>query len=214
MSIIELSIAVIILGITFALALKGAAFVGAMRAFMTQYQIEHLQNRIFAYQAEYGALPGDDPQASRRWDLPAPLTRAGDVFGNASGDGRLQGLFFDALAPNGEQFMAWRHLRSAHMLEGDPELAGLSSMPEHAFGGVIGLDGGNLGQGAGSLCASRIPGAWAQRIDRSLDDGVINTGRVVATARYSVDVQNHFDAPDSEPYNLEKEYIICLPMLP
>lgn len=214
MSIIELTMTVIVLGITFVFALKGSVLVDNMRAFMTQNKIQHLQNRIFLYQAQFNSLPGDDPQAGRRWRIPEAVIRVGDAFANSRGDGRVQGDFFDSLAPNGEQFMAWRHLRRAGLLDGDPEAVGLSALPENAYGGVIGLDEGNLGQKVGSMCTTRIPGAGALRIDKALDDGVINTGLVVGTSRYSVEENNHFSAPDSEPYNLEKEYIICVPIFP
>jgi hypothetical protein len=73
---------------------------------------------------------------------------------------------------------------------------------------------GNLGQKAGSLCATKIPGVAAQRIDSQLDDGVINSGLVVATSRFSMEENNHFDAPDTDPYDVEKSYILCAPMLP
>lgn len=214
MSIIELAMAVIVLGIAFVFALKGGMLVESMRAFMTQNKLQHLQNRVFLYQAQFNSLPGDDPQAGRRWSIPDAVMRVGNAFASARGDGRIQGDFFDTLTANGEQFMAWRHLRRAGLLDGDPEASGLSSLPDNAYGGVIGLDGGNLGQRVGSMCATRVPGAGALRIDRALDDGVINTGLVVATSRYSVEENNHFDAPDSEPYNLEKEYIICVPIVP
>tara|TARA_R110000868_G_scaffold53617_4_gene168001 strand:- start:1657 stop:1923 length:267 start_codon:yes stop_codon:yes gene_type:complete len=88
-------------------------------------------------------------------------------------------------------------------------------MPENPFGGVYGFDEGNLGQSSGSLCTTRIPGRAAQMIDDRMDDGIINRGKVVATSRYdAVEAKNHFDAPDFEPYDFEKEYIICAPILP
>jgi hypothetical protein len=111
--------------------------------------------------------------------------------------------------------MAWRDLRYAGLVKGDPKWAGESAAPENPFGGIYGFDEGNLGQSGGSLCATRVPGRAAQIIDRNMDDGVINKGRVVATSLYDVvGAHNHFNAPDSAPYDYAKQYIICVPILP
>ncbi len=64
---LEILIAVVLLGIIFLMTLKGAALVESIRALMMSYQIEHFQNRVMVYQAEYSWLPGDDPNAPRRY---------------------------------------------------------------------------------------------------------------------------------------------------
>jgi hypothetical protein len=211
---LEVATAVIILGIVFAMAMKGTALVEAMRAFLAAYQIQNYQYRVFTYQAQFNHLPGDDPMAPRRFNRERSVFMDSGVPVTFNGDLKLDGKLSDALNPLGEQFMAWRDLRYAGM-EGDPLVPGASAMPENPFGGVYGFDQGNLGQKNGSLCATRVPGRAAEMIDHRLDDGVIDKGRVVATSRYdAATAANHFDAPDSQPYDVEKEYIICVPLLP
>ncbi|MDX2223256.1 MAG: hypothetical protein SFV21_10930 [Rhodospirillaceae bacterium] len=210
-SIIEMATAIILLGIVFVMTLKGRELVQTGRAFSVGYQMEQYLSRIQLYEAGYANLPGDDPTAPLRFGRPAATYFMNSLIVSEAGDGELDGRLGDTLSANGEHFMAWRDLRFAGLLEGDPELAGASAMPENPFGGVFGFDQGNLGQQPpGSLCATRVPGAAAETIDRRLDDGAIATGEVVATSRFSIQDANHFDAPDTEPYDVEKEYIICL----
>ncbi len=87
--------------------------------------------------------------------------------------------------------------------------------PKMSLAAFTDLTRGIWGSKNGSLCATRVPGRAAQMIDDRMDDGRIDRGRVVATSRYDpADAKNHFDAPDSDPYDIEKEYIICAPILP
>jgi hypothetical protein len=212
--VVELAVCMIILGIGFVLTFKGFVLVDSIRAFVASYQIQQFQNRVLTYQTEYRALPGDDPSASKRFKREEAIFIQNGAVVSLKGDGKLDGKLSDALNASGEQFMAWRDLRYAG-LEGDPALAGVSAMPENPFGGAIGFDEGNLGQKAASICLTRVPGRAAQIIDHRLDDGAISKGNIVATSKYDpAGVFNHFDAPDSEPYNFEKEYILCAPLLP
>lgn len=211
----EITIAVVILGIVLAMTLKGRELVENVRGLMAVYGIEQFQNRVLSYQSQYSALPGDDPVAPRRFKRDPALVMMYNATVSFAGDDKIDGKLFDTLSPNGEQFMAWRDLRAAGMVSGDVNLVGASAMPPNPFGGVYGFDEGNLGQTKGSLCLTRVPGRAAQAIDAKLDDGAIDTGKVVATANYDpAGAFNHFDAPDSEPYSIEKEYIICAPIMP
>lgn len=213
-TIIEMATVIIILGAVFLMTLKGRDFLQVVQAYMAGYQIQQYQARILAYEGEYRALPGDDINAPRRYGRDnAVFIKFGAVVTTA-GDNKIDGALFDVTNPNGENFMVWRDLRYAGAVGGDPSLAGSSAMPPNPFGGVFGIDEGNLGQETASLCATRVPGRAAEIMDNRLDDGVINTGRVVATARYDVAVFNHFDEPDDAPYDYEKQYIICAPIFP
>ena len=209
-SVIELAATTTILGIVLVMALKGAVFVETMRAFMVSYQMQHFQNRVLVYQVDYHNLPGDDPVAVRRFQRESAVRMLFNTPVSETGNNEIDGLLWDVTNANGEPFMAWRDMRYAKLIEGDPSLTGLSAMPENPFGGVYGFDEGNLGQQKGSLCVTKIPGRAAQ-----MDDGIIYQGDVVATSKYDpAEAKNHFDAPDSEPYDFEKEYIICAPILP
>jgi prepilin-type N-terminal cleavage/methylation domain-containing protein len=215
MTIIELAITISILGILMYFTLKGTAVIQSMRSVAVAYELQQYQRLFLAYQTDFRQFPGDDPGGAARWRREPALTTASDgTLVSLQGNGQIDGVLYDFGNPAAEQFTAWRDLRAAGMVSGDSKLTGASALPENPFGGFYGVDEGNLGQTRGSLCATKIPGLAAQAIDSRIDDGKINTGNIVATANFSISANNHFDAPDTEPYNVEKEYIICLPLLP
>ncbi len=214
MTVIELVIAVVVLGAIFLFTLRGTTVVTSMRAIAVGHQLQDLQTRVLAYQSRFGELPGDDPAAAARFNLPPAVALIGGRGVSTAGNGRIDGRLDDNVAANAENFMAWRHMRAAAIVEGDADLAGASARPENPFGGIYGFDENNLGFEKGALCGTRIPGAAAFDIDKRLDDGVINRGSVRATSRFSPEEFNHFDDADSQAYDVEKEYIICVPVLP
>jgi len=214
MSGVEMTIAIVILGAIFMFTLKGAGIVQEMKGIAVMYQMQDLQTRILAYQQKFGALPGDDPVAPRRFNLPAAVTLVSGRSVSTVGNGRLNGMLDNVVAANDENFMAWRHMRAGGQIDGDVALSGASARPDNPFGGIYGFDESNLGHTEGAICATRIPGRAAMGIDRRLDDGLPATGIVRATSQYDMAAYNHFAEPDSQPYDVDKEYIICIPLLP
>ncbi len=196
-------------------SLKGAVLVDAIKAEVVRSEMQQFQASVGRFLTDYKELPGDSVAAERMWGREQSLSRtpSGQLAAMVN-NGRIEGTFYDTGNAGGEQYNAWRDLRFAGMVTGDAALQGSSAMPENPFGGFYGFDEGNLGQKSGSICTSRIPGRSALQIDSRIDDGGINTGRMVATSKFSIEQNNHFEAPDSEPYNVEKEYIICVPLLP
>jgi prepilin-type N-terminal cleavage/methylation domain-containing protein len=213
-ALIEFVVVIVVLGVIFLMTMKGAEMVTTMRAVVTSHQIAQIQTKVAVYQNDYRALPGDDPRGEVRYKHGGARGLENRVLVNRTGNDQIDGHLSDYSSPDAEPFMAWRDLRYAGKLDGDPTLQGIAALPENPFGGFYGFDAGNLGQKRGSLCATKVPGRAALLIDEKIDDGRINTGKMVATSKFSVEENNHFDAPDVEPYNVEKEYIICVPMLP
>ena len=212
--LIELIVVIVILGIIFLMTLKGAALIAPMRAVVVAQQIENYRAAVQRYQAEYSALPGDDPAAATRWGRTEAIYNMGNAVVSFAGNGKINGLFDDVANAAGEQFVAWRDLRLGGFIEGDRELVGQSSRPENAFNGVYGFAEDNLGLNQ-VMCLTKVPGREAQLIDKRLDDGTISTGRLRATSRWDpVEAKNHFPKPDDAAYDPEKTYIICLPSMP
>ncbi len=210
-SSLQMLIAVAILGFTFVMALKGRELVHRTRGVVTANQLRAFQDHLVTYEAQYRALPGDDPRAPRTWRRENSVYIVNGVGVSMSGDLRIQGLLSDYGNATGEQFDAWRDLRFAGLLEGDTALVGRSAMPENLFGGEFGFAEDNLGL-QNVICATRIPGDAALTIDERFDDGKIDTGNVRATSRWDpIDAKNHFDAPDEAPYDPLKTYIVCVP---
>jgi hypothetical protein len=204
-------IAVMILGFAFVMTLKGVALVHGARAFIAANKFRQFQDQILLYENQYRALPGDDRGAPNRWGRPNSVYIVNGTPVSYVGDLRIHGLLSDYGNATGEQFDAWRDLRFSGLLDGDKELVGQSAMPENPFGGVYGFAEDNLGL-KDVICATQVPGDAAAAIDRRLDNGVINTGIVQATSRWDpVEAMNHFEAPDEQPYDPLKTYIICVP---
>ncbi|MCA0199579.1 MAG: hypothetical protein LCH56_01915 [Proteobacteria bacterium] len=204
-------IAVVILGFIFLMTLKGRELVHMTRGVVTANQLRQFQDDILKYEAQYRALPGDDLRAPGVWGRANSVYVVNGVAVSFAGDQRISGILSDYANATGEQFDAWRDLRSAGLLDGDINLVGQSAMPDNLFGGQFGFAEDNLGL-KNVICATRIPGDAALKIDQRLDDGRIDTGSVRATSRWDpIDAKNHFDAPDEAPYDPLKTYIICVP---
>ena len=212
--IIELGLAIIILGIVFVLALKGAALIPHMRAFVVSHQINQYRAAVLHYQNDYRNMPGDDPTAPTRWRRPNALYVTGTGLLSLAGDGKIDGFLDDSASASGEQYMAWSDLRSGGYVQGDPTLAGQSARPENLYGGTFGFAAQNLGLQQ-VLCLTRVPGADAALLDKRLDDGNIATGQLRGTSQWDpVEEKNTFPEPDVVPYSPENTYIICVPNIP
>ena len=211
---LEFAVVIVILGIIFAITLKGAGAIEAMRAIATVHELRNYQNILQNYLAEFRQLPGDDPAAPSHWGRPAAMTVVDGIRASLAGDGLIQGDLSDPLNPEGEQLMAWRDLRLSGLLDGDPALIGQAAQPEDYFGTAFGFAQTNLGLDQ-VLCAMHVPGGVARYIDEQLDDGHIETGHVRATSQWDpVNAKNRFDTPDKTPYDPSKSYIICMPYQP
>ncbi|MGE0282896.1 MAG: type II secretion system protein [Rhodospirillaceae bacterium] len=212
--VIELAVAIIVLGIAFVLTLKGTTLIAPMRAFVVAQQINQYRSAVQHYQVDFRGMPGDDPGAPERFNRPPALFNAGARPLSLVGDSKIDGLFDDAGNASGEQYMAWNDLRRAGYIEGDPTLVGPSARPENIYGGVFGFAAENLGLQQ-VLCLTQVPGTDAELIDKRLDDANIATGRIRATSQWDpVGRKNNFPEPDAVPYDPEKTYIICLPNTP
>ena len=211
-----MAVVIIVLGVTITMTLKGAVLIDIMKALITSYEIQFYQSRVQLYGVEFKYLPGDDPKADGRFGHPKAMTteRTGTI--DATGDSKIDGKFLDLANPDAEHIMAWRDMRYARLLDGDPRVESAAALPTNLFGGVYGFDEGNLGQQKGSICLNKVSGFAAKRIDESIDgDGVINQGTIVATSKSDTGPEKgHFAAPDSQPYDVEKEYIICASLVP
>ena len=211
---VELVIVVIILGMVFLFALKGAAIIPQVRAIMIAQQISQYRAAVQQYQIDHRSLPGDDLGAVQRWPRPDALFNVSGALVSFAGDGKMNGLLDDPSNTLGEQYAAWRDLRFGGYIGGDPTLVGQSARPETLADITYGFAEDNLGIPQ-ALCLTRVPGRDAELLDKKLDDGVINTGILRGTSKWDpVGTNNHFSEPDTVAYDPDKTYIICLPMLP
>jgi hypothetical protein len=214
-SIVELAVVIIVFGVALMLTLKGTVLIDVARAFAASYDVQFFQSRMQLYTTQYRYLPGDDPKAAARFGHPeASRTELGVVI-RTVGDSKIDGKFTDFDDRNGEQFMFWRDMRYARLLDGNPALEGPDAMPANPFGGVYGIDEGNLGQKKGSICFNKVPGAAVQRVLDDLTEGAGAAVDIGVTSQPDFGPEHgHYDKPEPPPYNVEKTYIICVPLLP
>jgi prepilin-type N-terminal cleavage/methylation domain-containing protein len=172
-SLVELAVVLVVAGLLLGAALKGRALIATAEYRAFDNALEAHARAFRTFRARYDALPGD-------------LARAGTRFGlagaNGDGDGIIDG---PGACPSAraESCLAWRHLRAAGLIDGDPAASGADAAPEHAYGGAIaGLFTGTAASGRFGhwMTATAVPAEAARRLDRALDDGRCDTGRVAA----------------------------------
>ena len=66
-TVIELAVTISILGVLMFMTLRGTAMIESMRALAVSYQLRDYQFAVLGYQTEYKIFPGDDPNATQRW---------------------------------------------------------------------------------------------------------------------------------------------------
>lgn len=182
-SLIELAIALIVIGIILGGILKGHELIENARLKKTMSQITHYQMAVAAFVDQYEALPGDFGAATATF---GSQVRNGNQNGVVDGKG---------LAHQGEALEFWNHLACAgsipspgaapshgqgHFGVGAPSspLGGgftVETAPEAGLEGlwlILGGENGDRGNGA------LLTPAQASLLNRKLDDGNPLTGRV------------------------------------
>lgn len=179
-SLLEIAIALAIVGVVAAGAFKGYELLQRARVQKCVTEINTIKVAVTLFQERYGALPGDFS------DAPHVLGLEG-----GNGDGRLQG---DPLADGSEASLFWAHLKASGLMNTlmfktgrdiGPEKGVF--VPENALkGGFFAVSNPHDGmEGTWLLVADAHDPAralltpkQAQTLDRSLDNGEPNTGQV------------------------------------
>ncbi|MBI5056735.1 MAG: prepilin-type N-terminal cleavage/methylation domain-containing protein [Nitrospirae bacterium] len=173
-TLIELSIVMIIIGLLIGAVLKGQAMIDDAKNKRLMNDLQGISAAYFTYYDRYNTLPGDDTSA-RGWGI-----------GTGDGDGLIEGTI--GPVPAGESQRAWRALRNAGLLAGDPATTGAAALPSHPFNGRYGVLNRNFGTAIGTrnfIQATGIPGRIAEIVDIKFDDGVYTSGTVQASAAYT-----------------------------
>ncbi|MGC2854827.1 hypothetical protein ACM64Y_05075 [Novispirillum sp. DQ9] len=197
-------------GVLMMVVAQGAGLIDAVRVMVTAQQLRGLDAALRGFEDRYRALPGDGVDLHRAFGRPEARFYQGGVFVDRTGNGRIDGDFFDTLSPTGEQYMAWRDLRASGFWAGDAELIGMAAMPDSLFsGGVMGFSAANLGL-EDVVCLTNVPGAAARSLDERLDDGVLATGTLRARIRETApELRSVYPHPGDGAYADDQVYMVC-----
>ncbi len=179
-TLIELAIVLIIIGILIGFILKGQELIKNAQIKRTYRLYLELVATMYSYYDRYGKLPGDDDQASQRWNL------VGTIDGD--GDGRIEtanpgSLDFECTdITNTEECKVWEHLRLAELIAGRGR-----ANPTNIFGGPIAVGYITFQNLTLHWIAFRgVPNDIARDIDLKYDDGLYNSGWIRAENDYTL----------------------------
>ncbi len=204
-TLVELSIVLVIIGLIIAGVLTG-------RQILKNAQITNTLNAIQSYQAQfqtyvqnYGAMPGDDANATSRFSGAANVA-------NGDGSGTLDGAFDAVKSPASvETQYAWIDLRAAGLVKN--QTSGIQ--PPNNFGGIYGFQNGSFGITTNVICLTNVPGDVALAIDSRLDDGDSANGSIQAIAESWASGTASKATPGATPekaYVVNKTYTLCVGM--
>lgn len=174
-TLIELSIALVIIGLLMGVVLKGQALIDNAKVKNMANDFRSIQTQVYAYQDKFKALPGDDVAA---------VDHLGITAANGDGDGVIEGAYN---AASGETFQIWKHLRLAQLATGPIDTGATAYLPANSDGGRIGIQAGTLPSIAGLfgtyvICSEGVAGKFARQLDIMLDDGNTATGLMMTTS--------------------------------
>jgi type II secretory pathway pseudopilin PulG len=134
-TLVEMAIIMIVMGLLLGGVLKGQAIIVNAKIKNLENDYQGISVAIYSYRERYGALPGDDRYASKRFKI-IPLVTS---IANGDGNGKIRGPFDDVSEPpdhTKESRHLWAHLRSAQLITG---VAGSPVLPLHIFNGITGV---------------------------------------------------------------------------
>ncbi|MCA1857098.1 hypothetical protein LE190_14345 [Massilia oculi] len=186
----------------------------SVREFSTKFtarklvaEMYEVRDMVHHYSERYGAIPGDDANASNYLPGAENAFPGYGPYFYRSGDGRIEGNWIGDREPR----MFWQHVRLAGLAKGDP------TKPDafNAVGGRIGVTSdANLPtrppgtRGLHAVCTSRIQGAIAAAMDGHIDDGNASKGQVWAAPEINL---RHITKPTpTQPYSPFQTFTVCM----
>jgi prepilin-type N-terminal cleavage/methylation domain-containing protein len=103
-SLIEISLALLLIGMLISAVLKSAPLIEAVQLRTVVKSVDSYRMATQLFVEKYGHLPGDYPKAGHT---------LGAHFHNGNGNGRIEGAGLD---PHGEAFWFWQHLSAAGLI--------------------------------------------------------------------------------------------------
>lgn len=173
-TLIELAVVLAIIGVLVVSVLQGRELIANAKYKAFKHALADYAEAFYIFRDRYRALPGDLNDGDGSGTVEALNLPAGN------GDGIIDG---GPVCDNSgdENCLAWRHLRAAGLISGDPALAGADAAPPHAYTGTVsafftGTQGNNVF--GHKLLVRSVPAEIARRLDNEIDDGDCGAGRV------------------------------------
>jgi len=173
LTLVEVAIAILIVGLLLATLLKGQEMIAQARVKSAIVDFTGTFAAYYGYQDRYRALPGDDVKAGR-W--------AGATPGN--GDGVVSGTYTSSTG-GAESRLWWDHVRRAGFVAGSGE-----QQPFNQLSGIVGVQFGDAAGGSTLggftqlvVCSTNLPDKIAAAVDLQIDDGAGDAGKIRAIAQ-------------------------------
>jgi len=186
-TLVEIAIVLVIVGLLIGGVLKGQEMITNAKLKRIESDNAGIAAAMFSYQDRYLQLPGDDSDASGRFDVYSP-GGVEDLNVNGGGDG-LIGDGTDWAANNGilivgasvetEKFFG--HMRAAGLIPGGSGYE--TTRPSNAYGGQIGIQDGSLSMTGHVTIFGQIEGSIARILESRLDDNNRASGRMRGNVR-------------------------------
>lgn len=208
-TLVELAIALMIIGLLIGGVLKGQELVANGRATAIAKQISEYKSALKTFQTTYDAMPGDMLNPEVR--IPQCTTSPCNVSGNNNGfmpstGDNGQGIYLTAAVyttttTTGEAQTFWMHMAKAGVITGvDPNYTGTPltcgvDFPTTVMGGCVRVAATGLSGSPGqnwflfnktlTNSTAFLTPQQANMIDQKLDDGIANTGDVQGYGIYT-----------------------------
>jgi hypothetical protein len=183
----------VVIGAILVAVLQGRALIANAEYSSFKRSLNEYAEAFYTFRERFNALPGDFDEANSRLDA---------SLNDENGNGVIEdGPTCDN--DDDESCLAWQHLRYADFLQGDPRLSGDEAPPSHPYNGVVSAYfTGDHGDGIfrHKMLVTGVPSEIARRIDRELDDGICNKGRISLDPRD--DCTGTDDWPDADAIDL------------
>lgn len=167
-NLVEMGIVLAIVGIiTGGAVMKGPELIASAKNKNLIKQYQALTAAAYGYQEKFGFFPGDDSKATTN------LAGTGYTVTNGNGNGQIA-----------EYFAASQHLAASGFITGNYN--GTSDYMKHTFGGNVCVNYQTIQGKTGNLIRfDNLSAESASSLDKSIDDGIYNTGSCRASADYT-----------------------------
>jgi prepilin-type N-terminal cleavage/methylation domain-containing protein len=186
-SLVEISIGLVVVGLLVSGVFAGQALIKSARLKSVISDLQNYTTAVNAFYDQFGYWPGDFPNAHAIWACGNGVAPTGC---NGNGNGVIE-----SASPNAgtEQGRTWQHLALANMVPGNFDgttkpkskySGGFYSMSSETIFGYTGIAIAFGANNTTSLSATNglLSVLDAQNIDRKIDDGVANTGFLMAAS--------------------------------